>query len=412
MRRRVVVTGLGCVCPLGNDVSTAWKQCSEGQSGISRITRFDPADFRCQIAGEVKNFVMPALIPPKEIKKMDTFIHYAIAATEQAILDSGLQISESLETEVGVSLGVGIGGLPTIESCHETLMTKGPSRITPFFLPMTLLNMSAGQISILFRARGYNACTVSACASSNHSIGNAARIIERGDAKVMITGGAEATVTPLAMGGFSAMKALSTRNDMPEKASRPYDRDRDGFVLSEGSAVLILEDLEFARARGANIYCEVTGYGFSSDAYHVTSPSTDGPARSIAMALKDAGLNPEQVDYINAHGTSTPVGDINELSAIKLALGTDAASKVSISSTKSMHGHLLGAAAALEAVLTIKAMQNSFIPPTINIENIDPECDLDVTPNSGKERGIEHAISNSFGFGGTNASLAFSKFKG
>ncbi|MGK5092051.1 beta-ketoacyl-ACP synthase II [Deltaproteobacteria bacterium TL4] len=409
-QKRAVVTGLGCVSPLGNNVVSSWNACSQGESGIDRITKFDASEYRSQIAGELKGFEPSDLVSKKDLKKMDDFIHYAIKATQEALTDANLEIGESLQDHVGTSLGIGIGGLLCIEQNHHVLETQGPSRIKPFFLPQTLLNMAAGQISIIFNARGYNACTVSACASSNHAIGHAVRMIENGESTVMITGGAEAAITPLAVAGFAAMRALSTRNETPQTASRPYDRDRDGFVLGEGSGILIVEELAFAKARGARIYCEISGFGFSSDAFHITAPSAEGPKRSIEMVLRNAGLNPEQVDYINAHGTSTPTGDINELNAIKLALGEEAAKKVSISSTKSMHGHLLGASAALEAVLTIKAMEQNFVPPTINVENPDPECDLDVTPNVGREREIRHAISNAFGFGGTNASLAFSKW--
>lgn len=410
MGHRVVVTGLGCICPIGNDLKTAWDACIHGKSGIGPITRFDASDFRAQIAGEVKDFQLPSVISPKEAKKMDPFIHYAVAAAQEALQDADLNITEELQTDVGASLGIGIGGLSSIEKYDGILRDQGPGRISPFFLPMTLLNLAVGQISMIFGAKNYTACSVSACTSSNHAIGTAARIIERGDAKVMITGGSEATVTPLGIGGFAAMKALSTRNDEPTKASRPYDRDRDGFVLSEGAAVLLLEELEFAKARGARIYGEVTGFGYSSDAHHITAPSTEGPARAMQMAINDAKLNPGEVDYINAHGTSTPAGDINELNAIKMALGTDNAKKISISATKSMTGHLLGAAAAIEGLITLKAIYHDFVPPTINNENPDPECDLDITPNEGKERSIRVAMSNAFGFGGTNASIIFQKF--
>jgi 3-oxoacyl-[acyl-carrier-protein] synthase II len=307
---------------------------------------------------------------------------------------------------VGVSVGVGIGGLTSIEKFHEVYLEKGPRRISPFFIPMVITNMAAGQISLYFNARGYNTSTASACSSSNHSIGDAARIIERGDAKVMIVGGTEAAITPLGVGGFAAMHALSTRNDAPERASRPYDAGRDGFVIGEGAAVLIIEDYEFAKARGARIYCDLAGYGFSSDAHHMTAPNVDGPMRAMRMALKDAAVGAGELDYINTHGTSTPAGDINEINAVKQAFGQDAY-KLSLSSTKSMHGHLLGGAGAVEAVITIKAMENGLVPPTINIEHLDPECDLDVTPNKAKERRIRTAMSNSFGFGGTNATLVF-----
>ncbi|MBF0277510.1 MAG: beta-ketoacyl-ACP synthase II [SAR324 cluster bacterium] len=408
MRRRVVVTGLGIVCPIGNNLKTVWEASCNGVSGIGRISKFDPSEVRSQIAGEVRNFEMPSIIPPKEVKKMDTFIHYAVAAAQEALQDADLEITEDLQCDVGSSIGVGIGGQPMIEKNLLLMEEKGPGKISPFFIPMVLANMVAGQVSMMFGTKNYNTSTVSACASSNHSIGDAARIIERGDAKVMIVGGTEASVTKLCIGGFAAMRALSTRNEQPEKASRPYDKDRDGFVFSEGSGILILEDLEFAQARGAEIYCELAGYGFSSDAFHITTPSVDGPARSMKMAIKDAGVNVEDVDYINAHATSTPAGDINELQAIKAVLG-DHAKKISISATKSMTGHLLGAAGAVEAIVSIKSLKHSFITPSINIENLDPECDLDVTPNQGKERDIKVIVSNSFGFGGTNATLVFKK---
>lgn len=406
MKNRVVVTGLGCVSPLGNDAKSTWKGVSEGQSGIDRITKFDPAAFRSQMAGEVKGFDPAPVVAPSDQKKMDLFIQYALVATKEALDDAGMEISEDFSYDIGVSVGIGIGGLMSIEKYHQIYLEKGPRRITPFFIPMVISNMAAGQISLYFNCRNYNASTVSACSSSNHSIGDAARIIERGDAKAMIVGGAEAVVTPLAVGGFAAMKALSTRNDEPTSASRPYDKNRDGFVIGEGSGILILENWDYARARGARIYCELAGYGFSADAHHMTAPNLSGPVRSMEMTLRDAQVNPDQVDYINAHATSTPTGDINELDAIKQVFG-DHAHNVSISSSKSMSGHLLGAAGALEAFVSIKAMETGLVPPTINIENLDSECDLDVTPNKAKEREIQIAMSNSFGFGGTNAALLF-----
>ncbi len=409
MRNRVVVTGLGCITPLGNNVHSSWENCINGNSGIEKITNFNPEMYRCQIAGEVKNFLLPEIIPLKEAKKMDLFIKYSIGATQEALEDSGLEITKEIEEEVGVSMGVGIGGLGCIEKYNSILESSGPKKVSPFFIPMTLSNLAPGYISLLFKAKNYTACSVSACTSSNHAIGTAARTIERGDAKVVISGGAESSVTPLGIAGFSSMHALSTRNDHPEKASRPYDIDRDGFVMGEGSGILILEDYEFAKARGARIYCEITGYGFSSDSFHVTSPSTEGPARAMKMTIKDSGIYPEEIDYINAHGTSTPAGDINELNAIKIAIGKEAAKKTSISSTKSMTGHLLGAAAAIEAIFSIKALHHNFVPPTINIDNLDPECDLDVTPNTGKPKEMRIAMSNAFGFGGTNASIIFQK---
>ncbi len=408
MRRRVVVTGLGIICPIGNNLESVWEASRNGISGTGRITKFDPSDLKSQIAGEVHDFEIPSVIPPKEVKKMDTFIHYAIAAAQEALQDANLEITEDLQYDIGASIGVGIGGQPMIEKNLLLMKEKGPDRISPFFIPMVLANMVAGQISLIFGTKNYNTSTVSACASSNHSIGDAARMIERGDAKAMIVGGTEASVTKLCIGGFAAMRALSTRNDEPERASRPYDQERDGFVFSEGSGILILEDLEFAKKRDARIYCELVGYGFSSDSFHITAPSVEGPARAMKMVLKDAAINAEDVDYVNAHATSTPAGDINELQAIKSVLG-DHAKQISISATKSMMGHLLGAAGAVEAVVTVKALQHDFVPPTINIDNLDPECDLDVTPNQGKERKLKIALSNSFGFGGTNASLLFKK---
>lgn len=407
MRKRVVVTGLGAISPLGNTVSDSWESASKGISGIDTITQFDPSAFTTQIAGEVKDFSAEGVIAKKDLKKMERFIQFALVATKEALDDANLEITDDIANETGVSVGVGMGGLPNIESQRDVLVNRGPSRITPFFIPMTITNMASGQISIYYGAKGYNATTVSACSSSNHSMGDAARIIERGDAKVMIVGGAESTICGLAIGGFGSMKALSRNNENPQKASRPYDADRDGFVLSEGCGILILEEYEFAKARGAKIYAELAGYGFSSDAYHMSAPSTEGPARSMKMAMKDAGVTPDQVDYINTHGTSTPTGDINELKAVKLAFGEEASKTVSLSSTKSMHGHLLGAAGAIESVLTLKAMENSLIPPTINMDTPDPECDLDVTPNVAKEKKISVAMSNGFGFGGTNATIVY-----
>lgn len=408
MRRRIVVTGLGIVCPIGNNLETAWDASCKGISGTGRITKFDPSDLKSQVAGEVHDFEIPSVIPPKDVKKMDTFIHYAVAATQEALQDANLEITEELQYDIGASIGVGIGGQPMIEKNLLLMEEKGPDRISPFFIPMVLANMVAGQISLIFGTKNYNTSTVSACASSNHAIGDAARMIERGDAKAMIVGGTEAAVTKLCIGGFAAMRALSTRNDEPQRASRPYDQERDGFVFSEGSGILILEDLEFAKKRNARIYCELVGYGFSSDSFHITAPSVEGPARAMKMVLKDAEINAQEVDYINAHATSTPAGDINELLAIKSVLG-DHANRISISATKSMMGHLLGAAGAVEAVVTVKALQHDFVPPSINIDNLDPECDLDVTPNQGNERKLTVALSNSFGFGGTNASLLFKK---
>ena len=408
MKKRVAITGLGALSPVGNDVESTWAGISQGTSGIARITKFDASEYKVKIAGEVKGFVAEDHIPKKDIKKMDTFIQYAMVATREALKDAKLEITDEIGEMTGVSIGVGIGGLPNIEHYSQVLKERGPSRITPFFIPMTISNMASGFVSIEFGCKGYNATTTSACSSANHSIGEALRMIQRGEADVMIAGGTEAAICGLAIGGFGAMKALSQRNDDPAKASRPYDQNRDGFVLGEGCGILVLEEMEFAKARGAKIYGELAGYGYSSDAFHITSPSVEGPTKAMNMALKDAGLDGADVDYINAHGTSTPVGDINELNAIKLALG-DKAKNSSISSSKSMTGHLLGAAGGLEAVVAIKAMDNSLVPPTINVENQDADCDLDVTPNQAKKREIATAMSNSFGFGGTNATLVFKK---
>ena len=406
MRKRIAVTGLGCISPLGNTVADTWKGISAGRSGIGPITKFDARDYKTQIAGEVRQFDPTLVIEPQDVKKMDLFIQFALVATKEALADAKLEITEELSFDVGVSVGIGIGGLSSIEHGYEVILEKGPRRTTPFLIPMVLCNMAAGQISMYFNCKNYNSSTVSACSSSNHSIGDAARIIERGDAKVMIVGGSEATVCPIAVAGFGAMKALSTRNDEPARASRPYDRDRDGFVIGEGAGILVIEDYDFAVKRGARIYCELAGYGFSADAFHMTAPNVDGPTRAMRMTLRDAEVNPEQVDYINAHATSTPAGDINELNAIKQVFG-ESAKKLSISASKSMSGHLLGAAGALEAVVTIKALENQLVPPTINVDHVDAECDLDITPNVAKERPIRVALSNSFGFGGTNASIVF-----
>ena len=406
MQKRVVVTGLGLISPIGNDIATAWQACRNGESGISRISRFDPSRLKTQIAGEVKDFVLPDVVSAKDAKKMDLFMHYAIAAAHQALGDAGLVINEGNADDIGVSFGVGIGGQITNEKNIVLVNEKGPAKLSPFYIPMILPNMVAGQLSLTFGTKNYCACTLSACASSNHAIGDGFRIIQRGDAKAMIVGGTDASLTEVCLGGFAAMRALSTRNDSPAEASRPYDTSRDGFVFSEGSGVLVLEELEQARSRGAPIYGELAGYGFSSDAHHISFPTVDGPHRALSMAIRDAGVDPSQIDYINAHATSTPAGDINELQAIKAALGSHA-SRVSISATKSMTGHLLGAAGAIEAVISVKALQENFVPPSINIDELDAECDLDVTPNEGRSREIGVVVSNSFGFGGTNATLLF-----
>jgi len=409
MRKRVVITGLGTVNPIANNVVDTWEGVSKGKSGITTITKFDASACTTQIAGEVKGFDPLKFITKKDLRKMDIFIQYALAACDEALEDAQLEITEELGYDVGTSIGVGIGGLPTIQHYSSVVEKRGPSKITPFFIPMTITNMASGYVSIRYGAKNYCATTVSACSSSNHSVGDAARIIERGDAKVMIAGGAESTICSLAIGGFGSMKAISRRNDEPEKASRPFDKDRDGFVLSEGCGILILEEYEFAKARGAKIYAELVGYGFSSDANHITAPTMEGPAIAMKNAIKDAGIHAEDINYINAHGTSTPGGDANEIKAVRAALGDSAAEAVSISSTKSMTGHLLGAAGGLESVLTLKAMEKSLIPPTINIDNLDPECDLDVTPNQAVHKEIQYAMTNSFGFGGTNGTLLFKK---
>lgn len=409
--KRVVITGMGVVSPLGNDVNSTWESCVSGKSGITEITRFDTQGFRTRIAGEVKSFQPSPLIPPKDVKKMDAFTHYSISATEEALGDAGLTISKEIAEEVGVALGIGIGGIGSIEDNQTTLLNKGNTKVSPFFIPRALINLASGQISILFGAKSYNACSVSACASSNHAIGDAMWLIKRGEAKVMIAGGAEGGITPLAISGFSSMKTLSTRNDEPTKASRPFDQDRDGFVFSEGAGVLILEELEFAKKRGAHIYAELVGYGFSSDAYHMTTPSPDGMRRSIQKAIQNAGVAPEAVDYYNAHATSTPIGDKIELDAIQQVFGAHARQTLSISSTKSTSGHLLGAAGALEAIVSIKALNHNIVPPTMNLENADLDCQLDLTPNVAKEKKLRFALSNGAGFGGTNATLAFKAFE-
>ena len=407
MGQRVVVTGLGCVSPLGNSMEATWQNALRGYVGTAPITKFDASDQRCQIAAEVKGFDSSSVIKGNDAKKIPHFAQYALVATAEALQDASLEITEELADEVGVALGVGIGSMETLENAKEIQLRRGPRRISPFTVPKMITNMGPGFVSMHFNCRNYSAVHTSACASANHAIGDAARMIERGDAEVMISGGAEACITPLSIAGFAAMRALSTRNDSPGTASRPYDSERDGFVMGEGSAILVLESYELARARGARIYCEVVGYGASSDAHHVTMPSVEGPAKAMLRCLKDGGLRPEQIDYINAHGTSTPTGDLNELRAIRRAFGDRSAERVSISSTKAMSGHLLGAAGALEGVLTVKMMQAGHVLPTVNIDHLDPGCDLDVTPNQGKKRQIAYALSNSFGFGGTNASLVF-----
>jgi 3-oxoacyl-[acyl-carrier-protein] synthase II len=411
-KRRVVVTGLGCVTPVGNDVATAWANLLAGQSGIANITKFDAAAFACKFAGEVKGFKVEDYLNTKEVRTMDTFIHYGIAAADQAVRDSGLLTNDALSEEeslrIGCNIGSGIGGLPLIEETQIELTARGPRRITPFFVPASIINMISGHVSIRFGFKGPNIAVVTACTTGLHAIGMSARMIEYGDADVMIAGGAESTVSPLGIGGFAAARALSTRNDDPATASRPFDKDRDGFVLGEGAGVLVLEEYEHAKARGAKIYCELAGFGMSGDAYHMTAPNTDGPRRSILNALNNAGLNPDAVNYVNAHGTSTPLGDINETNAIKAALG-EHAKRTLINSTKSMTGHLLGGAGGIESVFTVLAMHHQKSPPTINIFNQDPECDLDYCANTARDVRIDVALKNNFGFGGTNGSLVFKR---
>jgi 3-oxoacyl-[acyl-carrier-protein] synthase II len=412
-RRRVVVTGLGLITPLGIGVETTWENLINGRSGIVKITQFDASAFPTQIAGEVKNFNPEDYIEFKSIKKMDRFIQFAVAAATMAVDDSGLKITESNSERTGVIVGSGMGGLNTIEHYNIVLLEKGPRKITPFFIPMLSINLASGQISIRFGAKGPNSAISTACATGSHAIGDAFKIIQRGDADVMIAGGAEAVITPLGIGGFDAMKAISTRNDEPEKASRPFDIDRDGFVVGEGAGIMILENLQKALERGAKIYAEVIGYGMTSDAYHITSPSPggEGASRCMALALRDGGVEPSEIDYINAHGTSTKSGDEIESSAIKTVFG-EHAYKVAISSTKSMTGHLIGAAGGVEAVFSVMSILNGIIPPTINLNNIDPECgNLDYVPHTARKMPINYVLSNSFGFGGTNACLLFKKFE-
>ncbi|MDA8169874.1 MAG: beta-ketoacyl-ACP synthase II [Nitrospiraceae bacterium] len=412
MKRRVVVTGLGLITPLGIGLEPTWKGLLEGRSGIRGITQFDAALFPTRIAGEVEGFVPEDFIEPKEVKKMDRFIQFALAAGGMALADSGLKIDGSNAERVGVVVGAGMGGLHTIEHYHKAYMEKGPRRISPFFIPMLIINLASGHISIRHGAKGPNSAAVTACATGSHSIGEAYRIIQYGDADAMIAGGTEACITPLGVGGFNAMKALSTRNGEPHRASRPFDSGRDGFIMGEGSGVLVLEELGFAQRRGARIYAELIGFGMSSDAYHITSPAPggEGAARCMASALRDAGVSPHEVDYINAHGTSTKQGDELETAAIKKVFG-DHAHKVAVSSTKSMTGHLLGAAGGVEAAVSVLSIMHSIVPPTINLDDPDPECDLDYVPHKAREMTVKCALSNSFGFGGTNACLLFRKFE-
>jgi 3-oxoacyl-[acyl-carrier-protein] synthase II len=398
------------ISPLGIGNAPTWQGLIEGRSGIDRITKFDASGYPCNIAGEVRGFNAEDYIEKKEVKKSDTFIHYAVAAAQIAADDAALKMADEDQDRVGVIIGSGIGGLPLIEEMHKKLLERGPSRISPFFIPGLIVNLAAGQVSIRFGARGPNSAPATACATGAHAIGDAMKIIRHDEADVMFAGGSESVISALAVGGFSAMRALSTRNDEPQRASRPWDAERDGFVMGEGAGIVILEEREHALKRGANIYCEVTGYGMTSDAYHITSPAEDGGgmARVMTRALKDAGLQPTDIQYINAHGTSTPVGDKTETRAIKTVWG-ESANNVAISSTKSMTGHLLGAAGGLESAIAAMVIRTGTVPPTINYENPDPECDLDYVPNQARQMEVQHVLSNSFGFGGTNATLIFSK---
>lgn len=410
-KRRVVITGLGHVSPVGNDVATGWANILAGKSGIARITRFDASDLACQIAGEVKDFDIGAYISQKDARRMDVFIHYGIAAALQAVADSGLDDMIDLDkTRVGVNIGSGIGGLPLIEDTGVAVVQGGPRKIGPFFIPGSLINLIAGHVSIIKGYQGPSYGIVSACTTGAHSIGDASRVIQYGDADVMVAGGAEGAISRLGVGGFAAMKALSTRNDDPTTASRPWDTGRDGFVMGEGAGVVVLEEYEHAVKRGARIYAELIGFGMSSDAHHITAPNAEGPARGVKNALRDAGLNPDQVDYVNAHGTSTPLGDANETNALKLAFG-DHAKKLAVNSTKSMTGHLLGGAGGVEAVYSILALHHQVSPPTINLfeQDLEHGCDLDYVANTARDMKIDVAISNSFGFGGTNGTLVFRK---
>jgi 3-oxoacyl-[acyl-carrier-protein] synthase II len=407
-RRRVVVTGLGIVSPVGNSVPAAWENILAGKSGIGRITRYDASAYRSQIAGEVRDFRITDYVPAKDVRRMDAFIHYGVAASAQAMRDSGITVTDANRERVGCMVGSGIGGLPMIEDNHEEVRTRGPRRISPFLIPGAIINMIAGNVSIMFGLQGPNFAIVSACTTGVHSVGIAARLIEHDDADVMLAGGSEGTVCPLGVGGFAAMQALSVRNDDPAAASRPFDKDRDGFVLGEGAGVLVLEELEHARARGARIYCELVGFGMTADAYHMTAPDVDGPRRCMTAALRSAAINPSDVQYLNAHGTSTPLGDANETNAVKLAFG-DAARALVVSSTKSMTGHLLGGAGGVESVFTVLAVHNQVAPPTINLQTPDPQCDLDYCANTARPLRIDYAMKNSFGFGGTNGTLVFKR---
>ncbi len=411
-KRRVVVTGMGLITPLGVGLEKSWNRLVQGKPGIRKITHFDASAFPTQIAGEVEGFRPEDYIEPKEIKKMDRFIHFGVAASLMALEISGLKIDGRNADRVGVFVGAGMGGLPTIEHYHKVMLEKGPRRITPFFIPMLIINLAAGQISIRLGAKGPNSAPATACATGSHAVGDAFKVIQRGDADVMIAGGTESVITAMGIGGFNAMKALSTRNDEPERASRPFDKDRDGFVMGEGAGIVIMEELGHAQQRNAKVYAEVVGYGLTGDAYHITSPAPggEGAARCMAMAVRDAGVDPSEVDYINAHGTSTKYGDELETAAIKTVFKGHA-HKLAVSSTKSMTGHLLGAAGGVEAVICAMSIFHDLIPPTINLDNPDPECDLDYVPHKARKKPVRYAMSNSFGFGGTNACLLFKKFE-
>ncbi len=409
-RRRVVVTGLGLVCPVGNSVAEGWANLVAGRSGIAPITRFDASALACRFAGEVKGFQVEDYIPAKEARHMDTFIHYGVAAAVQAVQDAGLphgeQLDEAAAERIGCVIGSGIGGLPMIEETHAELSNRGPRRISPFFVPASIVNMIAGHVSIRYGFTGPNLAVATACTTGLHAIGEAGRLIEYGDADVMIAGGSESTISPLGVGGFAAARALSTRNDDPATASRPWDKERDGFVLGEGAGILVLEEYEHAKRRGAKVYAELAGFGMGADAFHMTAPNVDGPKRSMLAALRNAGIGADRVQYLNAHGTSTPLGDVNETNAIKLAFGEHARRMV-VSSTKSMTGHLLGGAGGIESVFTVLALHHQTVPPTINLRNPDPECDLDYCANEARQMEIEFAVKNNFGFGGTNGTLVF-----
>ncbi|MFA6971254.1 MAG: beta-ketoacyl-ACP synthase II [Gallionella sp.] len=407
-KRRVVVTGLGIVSPVGIGIPVAWSNIVAGKSGIVKISHFDASQFASQIAGEVRDFDVTQYLPAKDARRMGRFIHFGLVAGMEAFKDSGLEVTEQNAERIGVNIGSGIGGLPTIEETHNDYLASGPRKISPFFIPGTIINMISGNLSVMYGLKGPNLAMVSACTTGTHCIGESARMIEYGDADVMIAGGSEATISPLAVGGFSSARALSTRNDDPATACRPWDKDRDGFIIGEGAGALVLEEYEHAKARGTRIYAEVTGYGMSGDAYHITSPNSDGPKRSMQNALKNAGLNADDVQYVNAHGTSTPLGDKNETEAIKLAFG-DHAGRLVVNSTKSMTGHLLGGAGGIESIFSILAIHHQISPPTINIFEQDSECDLDYCANTARDMKINVAMNNNFGFGGTNGTLVFSK---